>query len=95
MTYLWLNLIFGVAAIAVALFFARGTNARSILVTGLVLLATTALGDSLIVGSGIVAYDPTKILGLRVGFAPVEDFAYAIVAVVLVPVIWNATAKRK
>jgi hypothetical protein len=42
-----------------------------------------------------VAYDPAKILGIMVGFAPVEDFAYAIVAIVLVPVIWNATAKRK
>jgi lycopene cyclase domain-containing protein len=61
----------------------------------LALLAITAVGDSLIVGSGIVAYDPTKILGIMIGFAPVEDFAYAIVAIVLVPVIWNASAKRK
>lgn len=95
MTYFWLNLIFGVAAIAAAMFFARGLSARSIVVTALALIAITAIGDSLIVGSGIVAYDPTKILGIMMGFAPVEDFAYAIVAIVLVPVIWNATAKRK
>ncbi len=95
MTYLWLNLIFSAAAIALAMFFARGVRVRSIVVTGLALIAITAIGDSLIVGSGIVAYDPAKILGIMVGFAPVEDFAYAIVAIVLVPVIWNATAKRK
>lgn len=95
MTYLWLNLIFGVAAIAVGLLFARGSSTRSIVVTGLALLAITAIGDSLIVWSGIVAYDPAKILGIMIGFAPVEDFAYAIVAIVLVPVIWNASAKRK
>ena len=95
MTYLWLNLLFGAAAIVVGLRFARGVSARSIVVTGLALIAITAIGDSLIVGSGIVAYDPAKILGIMVGIAPVEDFAYAIVAIVLVPVIWNATAKRK
>lgn len=95
MTYLWLNLIFSAAAIAVGLMFARGVSVRSIVVTGLALIAITAIGDSLIVWSGIVAYDPAKILGIMVGFAPVEDFAYAIVAIVLVPVIWNATAKRK
>lgn len=95
MTYLWLNLIFGAVAIAAGLVFARGSSTRSILVTGLALLAITAVGDSLIVGAGIVAYDPAKILGIMIGFAPVEDFAYAIVAIVLVPVIWNASAKRK
>ena len=95
MTYLWLSLVFAVTAIAVAMFFARGVSARSMFVTGLALISITAIGDSLIVGSGIVAYDPSKILGVMVGFAPVEDFAYAIVAIVLVPVIWNATSKRK
>jgi lycopene cyclase domain-containing protein len=95
MTYLWLNLVFAALAMIAALVFARETNVRSVWLTGLSVVVITIVGDSFIVASGIVDYDLTKILGLRVGFAPVEDFAYAIVAVALVPVIWNSIAKRK
>ncbi len=55
----------------------------------------TAVFDSLIVWSGIVAYDSSLILGLRVGIAPIEDFFYAIAAILVVPALWKLFGKRK
>lgn len=54
-----------------------------------IVLLLTAVFDTLIIAAGIVAYDTTKILEVYIGRAPVEDFAYAIVSVILVVVIWE------
>ena len=89
MTYLLLNLVFtGIAAMILWLLRAR-IKAKPALQTMASLLATTLLFDNLIVGFGIVAYDPAQILGLRLGYAPIEDFGYAVVAAVLVPAVFR------
>ncbi len=62
---------------------------RPLLWTGLVLIALTAVFDNLIVGAGIVGYDDSLTLGIRVPIAPIEDFAYAIGAALLVPALWE------
>ena len=49
--------------------------------------------DNLIIWAGIVAYDPEKISGIKIGIAPIEDFSYTVVAVILVPTIFNLLAK--
>lgn len=61
----------------------------------LILLILTAIFDSIIVGSGIVGYNLDKILGLRLGFAPVEDFFYAVLAAIVVPTLWNLFDNKK
>ena len=58
-------------------------------ITLAILLVLTAVFDSIIIWAGIVDYDIQKILGLYVGKAPVEDFFYAILAVLIVPTLWN------
>ncbi|KQO61529.1 hypothetical protein ASF23_12805 [Curtobacterium sp. Leaf261] len=55
---------------------------------GAVLLVMTIVFDNVIVGTGIVAYDPRLISGVHIGFLPIEDLAYAIAAVVLLPSLW-------
>lgn len=55
----------------------------------------TAVFDSLIIAADIVRYDPSKLLGLFVGFAPIEDFAYTVVAVLFVPLLWGMCAPKK
>jgi lycopene cyclase domain-containing protein len=57
-------------------------------VAGVVLLVMTIVFDNVIVGTGIVAYDPALISGLHLGFLPIEDLAYAIAAVVFLPSVW-------
>jgi len=59
-----------------------------------VLLATTAIFDNLIVGAGLVAYDKSRILGLCIGLAPIEDFLYAIVAVMLAASLWHILGRK-
>lgn len=86
MTYLVLNLI---VIIVVVLALRIKTFNRAQRITLLVVLAMTAVGDALIVGLGIVGYDSTKILGVFIAGAPIEDFLYAVLAVILVPTLWR------
>ena len=44
--------------------------------------------DNVLVGTGIVGYDPDLISGAKIGVAPLEDFAYAIAAIILLPSLW-------
>lgn len=87
-TYLVLNCCFLLAAVLL-LGIKPKRPSKAWLVTLVLLLVLTALFDSLIIMAGIVKYDPSKILGIYVGLAPVEDFFYALLAVVIVPFLWN------
>lgn len=87
-TYLLLNILF----IAIVCFITRikpQRPSRALVVTFIILMVLTAIFDNLIVGLSIVGYDPGKILGILLGFAPIEDFMYAVLAVLLVPVLWH------
>jgi lycopene cyclase domain-containing protein len=93
-TYLTLNLLFGAVSLLFLLLVPK--NRWPAYLVGLVpMLIITAVFDNLIVSAGIVAYDPTKITGIMVGAVPIEDFAYTIAAVAIVPSVWSAMIKRK
>ena len=64
-------------------------------VTALVLLVMTAVFDNVMIAIGLVGYDPALISGAMVGIAPLEDFAYAIAAVVLLPSLWVLLARSR
>lgn len=101
-TYLWLSVavLVPVLALSVVVIVARPGAAgagRTLLIcaatlVGLVLL--TVVFDSVIVGTGIVGYDPSRILGLHIGAAPVEDFAYPIAAAFALPALWCLLVRR-
>jgi lycopene cyclase domain-containing protein len=55
----------------------------------IVMFTLTAIFDNVIIGTGIVAYDDELLLGVKILYAPVEDFAYTAVALVLVPSLFN------
>lgn len=87
-TYLLVNLVF--IALVVAVFRVRPQKpSKAVWVSLAVLLMLTALFDSLIVGFGIVGYDTEKILGIYIGKAPIEDFFYAVMALLIVIVVWK------
>lgn len=91
MSYLLLNALFTVGICAVVALLV-GFKARTFWITvglaQLPMLLATAFFNHLIVSSGIVAYNEEYLLGVRVGAAPVEDFAYALTATVLLPCLW-------
>jgi lycopene cyclase domain-containing protein len=97
-TYLWLAA--GVAVpLSVAAIVVLALHGRRVLLAALAglvaLVALTAVFDNVIVGSGIVAYDESRILGVRLGVAPVEDFSYAIVAALALPALWVLLRPRR
>ena len=72
----------------------RRLRFRPLALTAVVLVVLTAVFDNVIVGLHIVAYDSARILGLLVPIAPIEDFAYAVGAVLLVPTVWTLLGRR-
>ncbi|WP_062210324.1 lycopene cyclase domain-containing protein [Demequina oxidasica] len=88
MTYVILSIsVLGLISLA-TIPILRRHPARPLLLTGLVLVALTAVFDNVIVGLDIVGYDDQLISGIRLWHAPIEDFAYAIGAVMVIPTVW-------
>jgi lycopene cyclase domain-containing protein len=94
MNYLTLNLLFLCLSL-LALLLVPKNRWPAYLVGMLPMIVITAIFDNLIVAAGIVAYDPSKISGIMIGIVPIEDFAYTIAAVLIVPSVWSAMLNRK
>jgi lycopene cyclase domain-containing protein len=62
-------------------------------IAGVALLVMTMVFDNVIVTLRIVAYDPSLISGAKIGAIPVEDLAYAMSAIVLLPSLWVLFAR--
>ena len=65
--------------------FARRMRASA--VAAVVLCVLTAVFDNLMIAAGLFTYPEDLISGVRIGLAPVEDFAYPIAAAFLVPAL--------
>lgn len=92
MTYTLLNVVFltVVALVAIAaMVVRRAPRWRAVGLTAVLLLTLTAVFDNAIIGTGLVAYDDSLISGVRIGLAPIEDFAYTVAALVLLPSVWE------
>ena len=91
MSYLLLNFGFTIAiclTAALTVGFKTKTFWLTVSLAQLPMLLATAVFNHLIVSSGIVDYNDDLLLGIRVGAAPIEDFAYALTATVLLPALW-------
>ena len=93
--YTTLNLTMSIPVVAAALIAAwrlRGPERRRWLIgvggSLAVILVLTAIFDNLMISAGLVAYDDALTSGIRLGVAPIEDFAYAVAAAVFVPSVW-------
>jgi lycopene cyclase domain-containing protein len=83
-----------VAAI-LALLFRNRLNLRALgLASGLTLFMTLVF-DNLIIRFGIVGYDESLISGVKLGVAPIEDFSYTLVGLVLIPLTWELLGRKK
>lgn len=89
MTNLVLNVAVLVVLVAVSLPVLRRMRVFPLVWTVLLLCALTLVFDTLMIRAGLYVFDPTKILGVRLGGAPVEDFAYAVAAGLGIPVLWT------
>jgi lycopene cyclase domain-containing protein len=82
-------LIAAMAALATARrpAFARRMSASAL--AAVVLVALTAVFDNLMIAAGLFTYPAEHLSGMRVGLAPIEDFAYPVAAAFLVPAVWT------
>ncbi len=95
MSYLGIALPPVLLACLIALLFLKHLNLRALgWATALVLLMTLVF-DNLIILAGIVGYDESLISGIRLGIAPIEDFSYTLVGLVLIPLTWELLGKKK
>ena len=98
MTYWVLNAIFlGVVALVAvaAVLTRRAPRWLNVGLTAGVLLVMTAVFDNVMIGIGLVGYNADLISGVFVGIAPLEDFAYAVAAVILLPALWTLLPTRQ
>ncbi|MEV0890335.1 lycopene cyclase domain-containing protein [Promicromonospora sp. NPDC050262] len=107
MTYLLLAALFLVVAAVVAAVAHRiaarragppGTRPigwRPAVLAAVALLVLTAAFDNLMIASGLFTYADAHISGLRIGLAPVEDFAYPLAGVILLPALWTLFGSRR
>ena len=98
MTYWALNAIFlGVVALVAvaAVLTRRAPRWLNVGLTAGVLLVMTAVFDNVMIGIGLVGYNADLISGVFVGIAPLEDFAYAVAAVILLPALWTLLPTRQ
>ncbi|WGW11499.1 lycopene cyclase domain-containing protein [Saxibacter everestensis] len=103
MTYLWLSLAFlGVSVVLLAAAVRAAPNPRAVLTrwwrpvacAGGVLIILTAVFDNVMIHAGLMAYAQSTLSGLAVGLAPVEDFAYPIAGLILLPALWHLFGRR-
>ncbi|MEN2737307.1 lycopene cyclase domain-containing protein [Microbacterium sp. X-17] len=57
-------------------------------VTGVLLVALTAVFDNLMIAAGLMTYAASAISGAHLGLVPVEDLAYPIAGLLLLPGLW-------
>ena len=102
MTYAGLALLFVAAAALTVAVAARVAGLppgwwTATALAAAVLLALTAAFDSLMIAADLFRYDTGSLTGLRVLLAPVEDFAWPVVAVLLLPALWEllGSAERR
>lgn len=97
MTYLSLSLVFLLVAagvLAIALATAKDRQAllsrwwRPVVAAGVALLVLTAIFDNVMIATGLMVYEPEHLAGILIGSAPLEDFAYPLAGLVLLPSLW-------
>jgi lycopene cyclase domain-containing protein len=97
MTYWALNAFFLGAVVIVAiaaLVSHRAPRLLAVLIAVGILLVFTAIFDNVLIGLGFVGYNRALISGVFIGRAPLEDFAYTVAAVVLLPSLWTLLDRK-
>ncbi len=99
MTYPLIVLPFVVATIALTLATARrpgfARRMRSCALTAVVLVALTLVFDNVMIAVDLFTYPVEHLSGIRIGLAPIEDFAYPLCAAFLVPALFELLSPPK
>lgn len=61
---------------------------------GALLLVLTAVFDSLMIAADLFRFDEDRLLGVHVGLAPLEDFAWPVASALALPALWVLLGRR-
>lgn len=86
-------LVAATVAVAVALRRRRRSWA-ALAIAAAILTALTVVFDTIMIAVDLFRYDDALLLGARVGLAPVEDLAYALIALFVVVALWRLLPTR-
>lgn len=78
-----------------ALLLRKRLNLKALGLAAALTLVMTLVFDNLIILFGIVGYDESLISGVKLGVAPIEDFSYTLVGLVLIPLTWELLGRKK
>lgn len=87
-TYLILNIAV-LTVVAVLLGMMPRRPSKAWIFTFVILLVLTLVFDNILIWLDMFSYAADKILGIHIFMAPIEDFMYAILAVILIPAVWH------
>lgn len=65
-----------------------GRRMTASVLAAVVLVLLTAVFDNVMIAAGLFTYPEEHLSGLRIGLAPLEDFAYPVCAAFLVPAVF-------
>lgn len=93
MTFWELNAVFlglglGVLLAAALAGRMRARHMAAILLATAALWVLTAVFDNVMIASGLFDYGGHALAGVRIGLAPIEDFAYPLGSALLLPALW-------
>ena len=94
MTNIVLNVIVLAAVVAVSWRVLRTMRPGPVAGAALVLCVLTMVFDTLMIAADLYVFDADKILGVYLWGAPLEDFFYAVVAALAMPVLWTVLERR-
>ncbi len=103
MTFLVLNTVF--VGVSLVVFLAarlrrgrdagRAPSVPAVLLSLVVLCVMTAVFDNLMIAAGLFDYADSRRLGVLIGRAPIEDFAYPAAGALLLPALWHLLPGRE
>lgn len=64
-------------------------------ITAVVLLVLTGVFDNVMIAVGLFTYPDTHTSGIRIGLAPIEDFAYPLCAAFGIPALYALLLQRR
>jgi lycopene cyclase domain-containing protein len=103
MTYVTLSLVFlAIAAAVLAVALLTASTRRQLVArwwlpavaAAAALLVLTAVFDNVMIATGLMVYEPGHLAGILIGAAPIEDFAYPLAGLLLLPAVWLILGRR-
>jgi lycopene cyclase domain-containing protein len=99
MTYPLIVLPFAIVSLVVTLLSARrprfGARMAASAIGAVVLLALTAVFDNVMIALDLFTYPPEHLSGLRIGLAPIEDFAYPLCGAFAIPAVFTLLRREE